>query len=436
MKVLLEKLDTVIQSENNGRWVTIKGRHIFVPKGQSIHFDKEGSYKPMTSGEKEAKHQKTVEKTGKERSRIESKYKEKQEKRKKEVGYKEEPSKSIQNKIKRKQEAIKSHISKFQELNKTHKSNALSEFINFIVNILAESQKKKSDLRAPIRSAITRLRQRIKKEKLTNSQKEVILKQIEKLAKEVKELSGDFVGNIFDTTIKTHETENYIRKRQFNPSECEEGTYRTFTIGKGKKAVGCKVKGKFKAQSILEPKKKDLIPLSSFKQIKHDFQEDFTILHGSIVRDGSYDYWDDKGKKYTLYKDWDNLKEVYPKLDYAVVRGTDKKNAHIANEIESFAYNFIPNETTHEIEFDLVLMNDLPTLTKLLNPKEGYHVSPGYTDEVIGNTQYVRKVDHIAISLGNKDQARACTGQNEQGKSCTTVKEVQIHDQNLSEVVN
>lgn len=61
----------------------------------------------------------------------------------------------------------------------------------------------------------------------------------------------------FEDTISVRETKNYIRKRQFEPSECEAGTYRTFTLASGKKAVGCKVKGKFKVQSILE--KKDLV---------------------------------------------------------------------------------------------------------------------------------------------------------------------------------
>lgn len=62
----------------------------------------------------------------------------------------------------------------------------------------------------------------------------------------------------FEDTISVRETKNYIRKRQFEPSECKAGTYRTFTLASGKKAVGCKVNGKFKVQSILEKKKKDL----------------------------------------------------------------------------------------------------------------------------------------------------------------------------------
>ena len=249
----------------------------------------------------------------------------------------------------------------------------------------------------------------------------------------------ELVGTIEDTTIKTHETENYIRKRQFDPSECEEGTFRTFRIGKGKKAVGCKVKGKFKAQSILEPKTTDYVdyvPLSSFKQVKHDFQEDFTMLHGNIARDGSYDYYDSKGNKITLIKKWDNLKEYYGKYDYLPLRGSADKGAHTAQEL-GFAYNFYPNPETHMIEADLVLVNNLPELTTLLDPKEGYHVSPGYEDKIIDNNiQLITKLDHVAISLGNKDTARACTGTNEQGYSCTTVFAKPIHDQNLKEVVN
>ena len=69
--------------------------------------------------------------------------------------------------------------------------------------------------------------------------------------------SIEFLGKLTEDVIGgIHKTENYIRKRQFDPSECIEGTYATFLIGKGKKAVGCKRKstGKFEVQSILEPR--------------------------------------------------------------------------------------------------------------------------------------------------------------------------------------
>ncbi len=179
--------------------------------------------------------------------------------------------------------------------------------------------------------------------------------------------------------------------------------------------------------------KYDFIPLSEFKELTNDFSTDFTILHGPIVRSGDYKYYDKNGKEIILKKKWDNIKEIYGKYDYLVLKGTQDEGAHFANEI-GFAYNFIPNEETETIDADIVMMNDIENHTSLINPKEGYHVSPGYHDIIQGNIQHIIDLDHVAISLANKEKARACSGINEKGSSCTTVTIID-HDQNL-EVAN
>jgi len=103
----------------------------------------------------------------------------------------------------------------------------------------------------------------------------------------------------------------------------------------------------------------DFIPLSNFKITNNNFQtedfqtQDFTVFHGSIARDGPYKYYDKNGKESILYKDWDNLKDLYSRYDYLPIKGTVKEGAHYGKEF-GFGFNFEPNEDTHEIEADLV----------------------------------------------------------------------------------
>lgn len=174
----------------------------------------------------------------------------------------------------------------------------------------------------------------------------------------------------------------------------------------------------------------DFVDLGNFEVIdyKKDFTEDFTLLHGPIVRDGPYDYIKN-GQKITVYKDYDNLKEIYSRYDVLPVK-VSEIGAHYGEEI-GFSYNFIPNEDTHEIYAYTILLKDFKDL------KENYHVSPGYHDRIDGNIQFVLDVDHIALSLGDTEQSRACTGINAFGKSCTLVSPILInHDQNRAEVVS
>jgi len=53
---------------------------------------------------------------------------------------------------------------------------------------------------------------------------------------------------------KLHTTKNFVRKRQFSPTACRRGTFRTKKVSPKTELVLCKKKGKRKqsVQSILE----------------------------------------------------------------------------------------------------------------------------------------------------------------------------------------
>lgn len=180
-------------------------------------------------------------------------------------------------------------------------------------------------------------------------------------------------------------------------------------------------------------RRNDSIPFSEFKQIKTDFEtKDFVIFHGPIARDGPYDYEDEKGNIITLYKDIDNLKDMYSRYNYLPMKTSEEVGAHYAEEL-GYGTNFSVNEETHEIEADLILVND-ERFKDILSRKLEFHVSPGYNDIIKGNIQIITDLDHIALALG-PEIGRACTGTNSKGVSCTKVKKL-FHDQNLTEVVS
>lgn len=176
----------------------------------------------------------------------------------------------------------------------------------------------------------------------------------------------------------------------------------------------------------------DNVPFSEFTQLKTDFEnQDFVIFHGPIVRDGPYDYKDENGNTETLFKEIDNLSDIYSRYKYLPIKASEEAGAHYAEEL-GYGTNFSLNKETNEIEADLVLVND-ENFKDILRKKNEYHVSPGYNDIIKGNIQIITDVDHIALALGT-EIGRACTGINSKGVSCTKVKKVN-HDQNLTEVV-
>jgi len=192
----------------------------------------------------------------------------------------------------------------------------------------------------------------------------------------------------------------------------EEKLYPTFT------SLGLKRKADLVYIGNLNDFTYDFISLNSFKRL--DFKgDDFIIFHGSIVRDGPYEYYDQNGNRVVYKKCWKNLKNIYSRYDYLPVKVSKDFGAHHA-EIYGFATNFTPNEDTHEIECDLVLIDD-SEFRDVLDFNKEYHVSAGYHDIIENGYQIITDLDHIALSLGN-ERARACTGVNEFGRSCTTVK--------------
>jgi len=158
----------------------------------------------------------------------------------------------------------------------------------------------------------------------------------------------------------------------------------------------------------------------------HDFIEnefDFSTLHGPIVRAGPYEYIKN-GQKVILYKDYDNLKDVYGNLDYIPLKGTKKLGSHHA-DIIGFFHKFQPNDKDQKIYADIVTFDDIDKLSDLRDPDEGWQLSMGYEDEIIGNKQYVKRVDHGAISLNNLEVGRCSTAG---GDACYAKKKEMIND--------
>lgn len=228
-------------------------------------------------------------------------------------------------------------------------------------------------------------------------------------------------------TISVRETENYTRKRQFEPSE-------------------------FQVQSILEPKgKKDLVKLNftvkevddivydlipieqfTFKSMDFEGRKDFSILHGPITRAGLFPY-KIGGYKVNLYKQWDNLKDIFSNLDYIPFIGSQDLGAHYAETL-GFAYNFTFDEKHQRVYGDIITFEDMNKLTNNYNPseqgKEGWEVSIGFKDHRDGQNQIIDRVDHLAGSLRNKEMGRCRAG----GDPCYINYKNQ--DQNLTEVVS
>jgi len=174
----------------------------------------------------------------------------------------------------------------------------------------------------------------------------------------------------------------------------------------------------------------DLVDLDEFTTFK---QGDFTVMHGVLTRGGAFEYLDpeDPTKKIILKKDYNNLKEVHEDLDYYVLKGTKDVGSHHADVI-GFAYNFLPNDKAEVIEGDIVLLDDIQAISSI-SPDIAREVSIGFKDRIEGDVQIVEKIDHLAISLDNKEKGRCRTAG---GKPCTVqikkdfIDEIN-HDQNL-----
>lgn len=146
-----------------------------------------------------------------------------------------------------------------------------------------------------------------------------------------------------------------------------------------------------------------------------DFTEDYTTMWGPIThgkKGGYFEYRDKKNPDKTIkvYKDYETLKEVHENLDYYPVIGTTGDKSHKAGVI-GFTHQFEPHDDTEEIYGETVLFNDLASISNIPEhvPRQ---ISIGFVDEIKGDVQYVRDIDHLAMSLDNKEIGRCQMGGN------------------------
>ncbi len=174
----------------------------------------------------------------------------------------------------------------------------------------------------------------------------------------------------------------------------------------------------------------DQINFSEFTNQTQDFNsEGFSILTGPITRSGAFPY-ERGGYKITLYKQWDNIKDVFDGLEYIPLIGSKSVGSHNA-EMIGFAYNFKPDDEKEQMFADIITLRDIAELSDNYTPEnEGWEVSIGFKDHRVGDKQIIDYIDHLAMSLRNEETGRCRMG----GDPCYAAPV--IHDQNLTEVVN
>jgi len=380
-----------IDNDDKGKWITIKGTHIFIKEGETpkqailrsipnlkktplVPKDekkKEETKKTTVSPEEKRRRetesqakrtpkskelskrekavQKLIEETGYERSRAEEVINERMGKEEiKESKQKKEKSTKI---VELKKKEVSTKIQKLQELNrKKHGSKLMNVLLNMITNYLISGSQNTSQFA----NAIIQFK---RSKKIDKKQKDALSREIINLRKEIEsihtkkdfreDLTHDFITDLKDTTLDF----------------CEQ-------------------------------------------------KEDFTILTGRITRAGGFEYEKD-GHSVVYYKDFDNLKEVFNKTKYIPLKATTKKGAHHA-KILGYATNFKANESDMSIYADVVLFNDIENITNILNVP--YSVSIGFKDRIENNNvQILEYVDHLALSLSNIDRDRCSTWG---GKAC------------------
>jgi len=379
--------------KNPDNWITIKGTHVFIPEGKSkAQALKEfiaKKEKGMSLQEKEERRQrfyqklkeetpsgkkkkkepelterekgirKLIEKTGYERKRAEREYDKKHPKKptKTEIRKKE----SLEKHIDQISSRIRKRHEKLSNLAKQNKSKAqiFNEIMEVMTQILKEINK--PNLSGNIMIPIAKYYDKIRKDKSLTEKEKI------KLQNEINELNKDL--------------NKLIKKRNHE-----------------------------------EDLTTDFIDIQEFTNITTDFGniEDFTVLHGPITRAGAFEYTKN-GKKIILFKDWKNILDVHNKQKYYPLKATTDYGAH-HSIIKGYATNWEPHHDTEQMYADVVLFNDLENETDLLDPEGGYQVSIGFKDNVIGNTQYIEYIDHLALSLKNLDIGRCSTAN---GKPCT-----------------
>lgn len=243
-------------------------------------------------------------------------------------------------------------------------------------------------------------------------QRELVLKEIGKLNRYIQEEKEDIRKE--EKLINMDPSDPLIR---FSGMTKEDREKRIKNLNESIKKLEVRIKfeeKKLKSFDFTEDLTHDFI--SEMNDITLDFYDekgDFTILHGPITRDGAFEY-EKNGVKVLYYKDWKNIKEVFKNRDYIPLKASIEQGSHHA-KILGYATNWKPNEKTRQMFADVVLFNDIAELTDLHNPEGGYQVSIGFKDRIEDNIQWLVYVDHLAMSLSNKDTGRCLTAN---GKSC------------------
>jgi len=167
----------------------------------------------------------------------------------------------------------------------------------------------------------------------------------------------------------------------------------------------------------------DAIELHEFTT---DMTEDYTVFHGPITRAGPFVY-NKNGVPVTLYKDWDNIKEQFGKVEYLPYK-LAQKDSHKSGEF-GFAYNFTPNEETQQMFADIVTVKDIEDLQDIVDNKNKYHVSIGFKDHIEdGNVQIIDELDHLA---GSGSEVGRCSTGGEAGKRDCVIEKKENNDDEM-----
>lgn len=381
------------------RWITVKGRKVPILKGESI----------QEAIEKRTNLKKTPI-LGKEKK-------------------KESVKKGLTPEEKRKKEIDKQTrgIKKTKELSKREKAiQKLIEEMGYERERAEKEIEKKMGKKEPKKELkkikVEKVKEKTKKELVSKIQLKKKKKQIASKLENLQELNkkiykSPILNAIIDTIF------NFLETGKFNHSKI------TSAIKKLKESKKIEKKKKEQLIKQIESIRIEISEMYEKKDITHDFinmdnlnditldfseqQEDFTILHGPITRAGAFEY-EKNGHQVIYYKDWENIKEVFRKREYIPLKASTKRDSHHA-DILGYATNWKPNDKTEQMFADVVLFKDINEVTDLLNPEGGYQVSIGFKDKIEKNIQWIEYIDHLAMSLRNKDTGRCLTAN---GKSC------------------
>lgn len=397
-RLLREIIPDFDDSNKEGRWITIKGKHIFLKKGERLSWGKDGAYKKTTEskaeaikrkieekglkkesveteaqkkeretqaktekkeegkeakrrqgidrmakgakGEKapearEAEIQKSIEQTGISRENAEKEYDEKHPK--KEIPpEKKKLTQGDKHKISRKKEAIESRIEKIKEINKGKPGGEiLAEFVNVAIKMIEESEKD-GNVILPVAEYISKVH---KDAKLSEQRKTMLIKQMKKFKDEIRSIKSDMFG---------------------------------------------------------------------------------TTLYGPLGRGGEFAYEDKEGNPIVKVKDYKQLKELLQNTEHAPAYGSKSIKGHNESYNNLIGFTYGPyefNDSTEQIFGHIETFEPIHNLSDLKHP-EDLEVSFSWYDASEDSDKYqdlvgIRSID---VSLNN-DAVGRCRTRN--GLACT-----------------